>query len=257
MHSANYLKMANNKFIRYRIFEPYSEIQAFTTSKQSLTHQKARFTGDEESSYKIHREELSSQLGIETDQLVFPRQMHTATVCCVDTIPETEISETDALLSDKKGLCLCVQTADCVPILLFDPMKKVVAAVHSGWRGTVSKIVANTIKKMTADYGTNPADILAAIGPSIGPEVYEVGNEVVAAAQNAIPNAGQTLRLNRSGNYHFDLWEANRQLLLECGLKDSNIELLAECSFTLDQKYYSARRDGADTGRMVSGIMLL
>ncbi|WP_167610722.1 peptidoglycan editing factor PgeF [Maribellus sediminis] len=249
--------MANNNFIRYRIFEAHPEIEAFTTSKQSLTSAKARFTGDEENGYQSNREELSRHLGIETDKLVFPRQTHTSTVCCIDDIPETEISETDALVSDKKGLCLCVQTADCVPVLLFDPVKKVVAAVHAGWRGTVGKIVANAISKMTADYASNPADILAAIGPSIGPEVYEVGNEVVTAAQNAIPNAAQTLHLNSLGNYHFNLWEANRLILLECGLQNSNIEVLAECSFEYEQKYYSARRDGADTGRMVSGIMLL
>lgn len=249
--------MAHNNFIRYRIFEAYPEIEAFTTSKQSLTSEKARFTGDEENTYQSNRDELSRHLGIETDRLIFPGQTHTATVCCINDIPETEISETDALVSNRKGLCLCVQTADCVPVLLFDPVKKVVAAVHAGWRGTVSKIVANTIKKMTADYASIPSDILAAIGPSIGPEVYEVGNEVVAAAQNAIPNAAQTLHLNSSGNYHFNLWEANRLILLECGLLNSNIELLAECSFEYDQKYYSARRDGADTGRMVSGIMLL
>ncbi len=102
MHSTNYLEMANNNFIRYRIFENYPEIVAFTTSKQSLTSQKARFTGDEESTYTSNRDELSRHLGIESGQLVFPRQTHTATVCCVEEIPETEISETDALVSDKK-----------------------------------------------------------------------------------------------------------------------------------------------------------
>ena len=147
--------MAHNNFIRYRIFEAYPEIEAFTTSKQSLTSEKARFTGDEENTYQSNRDELSRHLGIETDRLIFPGQTHTATVCCINDIPETEISETDALVSNRKGLCLCVQTADCVPVLLFDPVKKVVAAVHAGWRGTVSKIVANTIKKITAVYASN------------------------------------------------------------------------------------------------------
>ncbi|WP_340112096.1 peptidoglycan editing factor PgeF [Maribellus mangrovi] len=248
--------MADNNFIRYKIFEAFPEIEVFTTSKQSLIQKNVRFTGDDESSYKTNREELSRYLGIAAEQLVFPRQTHTATVCCIDDLPETEIQETDALVSNKKGLCLCVQTADCVPILLFDPVKKVIAAVHAGWRGTVNRIVANTIEKMKQDYGSDAADIRAAIGPSIGPEVYEVGTEVVAAARKSIPEVRKTLHKNSSGNFHFNLWEANRLILLECGLQFNNIELLSECSFKYDQKYYSARRDGVDTGRMVSGIML-
>jgi polyphenol oxidase len=248
--------MAELNFIRYKVFDAYPELEAFTTTRKSFSGENVRFTGKEESVYSNNRKKLAQLLGIETGQLVFPRQTHTATVCCVDESPETEIQHTDALISDKKGLCLCVQTADCVPILLFDPVKKVVAAIHAGWRGTVSRIVANTIRKMKQNYGSCPEDIRAAIGPSISPSIYEVGDEVVAIARNSVPDVEKTLHKNSSGKYHFNLWEANRLILLKCGLQKKNIEILGECSFSEDQHYYSARRDGVDTGRMVSGIML-
>lgn len=245
-----------DNFIHYRIFQPFEKVEAFTSTRKSTSQEKARFTGDGESVFSHNRQELAELLGIDTRNLVFPRQTHTATVCCVDEVPEKEIAETDALVSNTPGLCLCVQTADCVPILLFDPGKNVVAAVHAGWRGTVAKIVQKTVHRMITEFGSKALDIRAAIGPSIGPEVYEVGPEVVEKVRNSIPQAESTLQLNSLGRFHFNLWEANRLLLLESGLADQHIEVLTECSFSDAEKYYSARREGADTGRMVSGIML-
>jgi len=245
-----------DKLIQYKLFQPHKNIVAFTTTKESIDTEMARFTGDAASIYADNRAQLASLLGIEIERLIFPRQTHSNTVCKLDDIPEHEISDTDALVTNSPGLCVCVQTADCVPILLFDPENEVVAAVHAGWRGTVSKIVAETVKQMKDQYSSSEKNILAVIGPSIGPEIYEVGNEVVAAARASIPGAEHTLQKNSSGKYHFDLWEANRRILLNCGLSETNIEVLAECSFQTDDKYYSARRDGVDTGRMVSGIMV-
>ncbi len=246
-----------DKLIRYPIFSPYKNLVAFTTTKQSLTLETARFTGDETSGYYENRKQLAALLGIEIERMIFPRQTHSNNVCQLVDIPEKEITETDALVSNRPGLCLCVQTADCVPILLYDPVKKVAAAIHAGWRGTVNKIVANSVRIMVESYACSASDILAAIGPSIGPGVYEVGTEVVEAVRASVPGADQTLYKNSGEKYHFDLWEANRQILLKCGLQKEHIEILAECSFKEGEKYYSARREGEQTGRMVSGIMLI
>jgi purine-nucleoside/S-methyl-5'-thioadenosine phosphorylase / adenosine deaminase len=246
----------DRNFIHYKIFEAFAELEAFTTTKNSLNGQAVRFTGDAAHIFADNRKELAELLGIEVVNLVFPRQTHTSTVHCIDVLPDYEISETDALVTNKPGICICVQTADCVPVLLFDPVKKVIAAVHAGWKGTVQKIVQVTVQKMEAEYDCEPSDIRAAIGPSIGPEVYEVGAEVVEAALRSIPAAESTLQLNQSGKYHFNLWEANRLLLIEAGVQTSNIEVLADCSFLEADKYYSARREGVQTGRMVSGILL-
>lgn len=246
-----------DKLIHYQLFQPVRNLVAFTTTKQSIENEAVRFTGDELSIFHNNRVKLASLLGIDNSKLIFPRQTHSNTVCKLFDVPDEEIAETDALMTNQRGLCLCVQTADCVPILLFDPVKNVVAAVHAGWRGTVNQIAAKTLREMKSHYSCSGKDILAVIGPSIGPEVYEVGNEVVEAALASIPEAKLTLHRNSAGKFHFNLWEANRLILLSCGLKYKNIEILEECSFLESDKYFSARREGVQTGRMVSGIMLL
>lgn len=247
----------NNNFIQYKIFQFFNSLVAFTTSKQSFDLPNPRFTGDNPGLYKNSRKTLANLLEIRKSQLVFPRQTHTNCVLELNKIPLSEIKETDALITSQKGICLCVQTADCVPILLFDPVNSVVSAIHAGWRGTVKKIVEVAVLKMVSTYNSKPANILCAIGPSISVENYEVGNEVVEAVIANIPNSEITLVKNHAGNSKFNLWEANRQVLLKCGILSENIEILGECSFSVKEKYFSARREGINTGRIVSGIMLI
>ena len=237
--------------IRYDIFQPFTNICAFTTTKSTLPVERVRYSNVPENKAK-----LAEALSLEVGQMVYPDQTHSSCVAAIHKIPDAVISETDALVTNQSELCLCVQTADCVPVLLFDPKAKVIAAIHAGWRGTVGGIVEKAVSKMTSNYGASAENIVAAIGPSISPEIYEVGDEVVAAARKSIPNVEITLHKNGTGNYHFNLWEANRQLLLKSGVVQQNIQVLGACSFSEAEKYYSARRDGVDTGRMVSGIML-
>ncbi|WP_052670484.1 peptidoglycan editing factor PgeF [Draconibacterium sediminis] len=241
----------NLNLIRYNIFQPFDKLCAFTTTKSTLPVKRVRYSNVPENKAK-----LAEALALEVGQMVYPDQTHSSCVAAIQEAPDAVISETDALVTNQVGLCLCVQTADCVPVLLFDPEAKVIAAVHAGWRGTVGGIAEKAISKMT-NYGASAKNIVAAIGPSISPEIYEVGDEVVAAARKSIPNAETTLHKNGTGKFHFNLWEANRQLLLKNGVPAQNIEVLGACSFSEAEKYYSARRDGVDTGRMVSGIMIL
>lgn len=243
--------------VQYKIFENHKNILAFTNTKQTLKKSNSRFTGDSTILVEENRKELAAVLGIKNSQLVFPRQTHTNCVKEILDIPQSEITETDGLVSNQSGICLCIQTADCVPILLFDPIKKVISAIHAGWRGTVNKIVEVAVQKMISEYNSSPKNILATIGPSISPEIYEVGDEVVNAVKESIPNSEQTLWKNKSRKFHFNLWEANRQLLIQVGLHTNNIEVLGKCSYQNSDKYYSARKEGIDTGRMVSGIMIL
>lgn len=245
-----------NELIQYDIFEPHKNVKAFSTTKETLEHQSPRFTGDSAKIYLENRKILAAILNIQPEQLIFPRQTHTNYVADLTQIPKKEIKETDALVTNQSEICLCVQTADCVPILLFDPTQNVISAIHAGWRGTVKKIAKIAIQKMISNYQSSPENVLALIGPSIGPQVYEVGNEVVEGVRKNIPNAEKTLHQNKKGKFHFNLWEANRQILLNSGLKNKNIEISSECSFTESEKYFSARREGIHTGRMVSGIML-
>jgi len=241
----------------YPIFSSYHNLIAFSSTKQTFQYQAPRFTGGVPDVFMENRKKLANILNINVSQLIFPQQTHSNCVVELHETPKNEITETDALITQQSGICLCIQTADCVPILLFDPLGKVIAAVHAGWRGTVKKIAETAVQKMIARFGTSPENILAAFGPSISPDVYEVGNEVVEEVLKNIPQAEKTLHENKNGKSNFNLWEANRQILLNCGLSGKNIEISRECSFTLSEKYFSARRDGANTGRMVSGIMLL
>ena len=247
----------NHELIYYKIFSGYENVVAFTSTKQTFDVVNPRFTGDTKDIFENNRILLAEKLMIKPEQLIFPRQTHTNCVAEILDIPENEIKETDALVTNQTGICLCVQTADCVPILLFDPINNVVAAVHAGWRGTVKKIVEIAVQKMVVKYNSSPENIVAAIGPSISPDIYEVGNEVVEEVKKSIPNAEILLHKNSSGKFHFNLWEANRQILLENGLQKKNIEILGECSFSQNNKYFSARKEGMETGRMVSGIMIL
>jgi len=245
-----------NNLLEYQIFQPYKNLLAFSTTKKTFEAQSPRFTGDTPEIFIENRQQLAKILGIEPQQLVFPRQTHTRCVAEILEIPSQEIRETDALVTNRPGICLCVQTADCVPILLFDPTENVISAIHAGWRGTVSKIAEEAVQKMISGYQSSPRNILALIGPSISPGIYEVGDEVVSQARTNIPGAGETLHKNTQGKYHFNLWEANRRILIGCGLNPENIEISGECSFTEKDKYFSARRDGIETGRMVTGIIL-
>ncbi|MEQ1886971.1 MAG: polyphenol oxidase family protein [Bryobacteraceae bacterium] len=149
------------------------------------------------------------------------------------------IGEGDALVSSESGVTVSVRTADCYPILLVDTRSRVVAAVHSGWRGTAARIVHAALEKMNA----SPEHTFAAIGPGIGACCYEVGEEV-----------GRQFGLNGAGRV--DLAEANKRLLRAAGVPEANIEILGGCTFCDEDRYYSFRREKEEAGRMISFIGL-
>lgn len=243
---------------KFENFKKYKDITHFITTKEGwVSGSKSRFTGDRESEYSEFRKELAISCESDASQFVFPRQTHSDHVVVVTSENENTITDTDALITSEPGLFICVQTADCVPILLYDPQKKVVAAIHAGWKGTISKIALKTVQKMTAQFGCQPADIVAGIGPSIHMHAYEIGPEVVEAVRDNFSNSSALLKPSmNSGRAYFDLWEANQTVLIEAGIPEENIEVMGLCSFEHADLFYSARRDGADTGRMVSGIRL-
>lgn len=219
---------------------------------------KCRFTGDTPEIFAGYRRELAESLALGETRFVFPRQTHSDHIAIVEPgFDEIEISDTDALITKVRGLCICVQTADCVPVLLFDPQQRVVAAIHAGWRGTVRQLVSKTVQRMQERFQTQPENLLAGIGPSISGPNYEVSTEVILQFQAEFREPGNLFRdSGKAGHAYLDLWEANRSLLLECGVPDRQIEVMGFCSFAGEADFYSARRDGAATGRMVSGIML-
>ena len=167
------------------------------------------------------------------------------------------LNETDALITDIRGICICVQTADCVPVFLFDKTKNAVGIIHAGWRGTAQLIVKKTIEAMQKYYHCDPADLIAGIGPSIGPEVYEVSAEVADVFLNVYPTAADAiLKPSRHGHAMLNLWEANRLQLIGSGVPAASVEVSGICTFQNHEEFYSSRKNNGHTGRFANGIML-
>jgi len=208
-----------------------------------------------------HRFRLCTALEINPDRLIFPKQTHTGTVKAITSTyfdldkdaQKNFLDETDAVITNLKGVCIAIKTADCVPVLLFDSKRKVVAAVHAGWRGTVQNIVLMTIHKMMDEFCTAPSDLFAGIGPSISPEVYEVGEEVWEQFEPDLCLSTNPLKADKK---LLDLWQANYNLLIVAGIPANQIEVARICTFSDPDRFFSARRDGLKTGRMATGIMI-
>lgn len=223
------------------------------------------YSGDDLNCIRMNRKILSDVIGISPEGIFAPFQVHEAEVGCLDArflsfTPERqkeEMNGKDALITDVPGVCVAVSTADCVPVLVYAPDKKVVAAIHAGWRGTVKQIVAKTVGCMIDRYGCDPLQMLAGIAPSISRESFEVGDEVADAFQATGVDMNRIMERNaRTGKPHIDLWEANRIQLLEAGLKPEHIEVSGICTYLHHDDFFSARRLGIKSGRILSGIMI-
>lgn len=231
--------------------------------------------------YTSERDDIVSQ------DVLLPKLTHS---CNVEVVNERKMfPDTDALITQVPGLWIGVYSADCVPILVADTRLKVVAAIHAGWRGTVGGITRATVERMTTDFGCRPEDLQAVIGPSISPEAFEVGEEVVmlfrqaafpesiirhqssvacvtaasvtaacetAACETACESEASDIADIRSSSFYIDLWQANRWLLTEAGLRVEHIQLTGLCTWGLPNRFFSARREGYSTGRIVSAICI-
>lgn len=203
------------------------------------------------------------KVGISECRVFLPFQTHGDIVRKIDesflkqskNIHQNLLNGVDAIVTNLPNQFIGVSTADCVPILLYDPVKKAIAAVHAGWRGTCKRIISNTVKLMEESYQTNPTDLIAVIGPSISPEVYEVSYELVDIFKKEKFETEKIFFQKREKQY-LDLWTANKLLLCECGLNDENISISGHCTYTQQEKFFSARRLGIKSGRLMSGIML-
>ena len=163
----------------------------------------------------------------------------------------------DALITREPGYCLCISTADCVPVLVYDKKHGAIAAIHAGWRGTVAYIVRDTLLRMEKEFGTSGEDVVACIGPSISLASFEVGEEVYEAFQkNGFDMPRISIRKEETGKHHIDLWEANRMQILAFGVPSVQVELARICTYIHHDEFFSARRLGIKSGRILSGIMI-
>jgi YfiH family protein len=236
-----------------------------------------------------NRRRFQSVLGASQMHLVPLKQFHSDIICVFKTPPaepcrtdayrtdayRTDANRGDASATNHPGLLLGIQTADCVPILLVDPKKHAVAAVHAGWRGTLARIVQKSAGRMRMEFGSKPQDLLAALGPAIGGCCYQVGTEVASAfatkfadAENYFdelrtgdePNPVQWLNQLPPGHQPpppcvlLDLRKANRAQLFEAGLREKNIFVSNLCTACHTNQLFSYRKEGAESGRLMSVI---
>lgn len=208
-----------------------------------------------------NRELLADKLEIPLENFVFANQTHSDNVIIVNKEDcgkgiinhQEAVSDVDAFITAEKNVCIIILVADCVPVILFDKKKKIIAVIHAGWQGTVKKIVKKTIKKMTNEIGCYPKNIIAGIGPSIGPCHFEVKNDVFEEFKKVFGGKNKAL-IQRESTMFIDLWELNKQQLLQGEILNENIEIMERCTVCQSDEFFSARKGGK--GRFAVGVML-
>lgn len=236
-------------------------VTAFSTTRQGgcSTGNYAAFNingycGDDEVHIAANKVALCSLLGIDSNRLVMPHQVHDCVVRRIDGPQQGVIEGVDAVMTDVPQLCIGVSTADCIPVLLYDSTHRAVSAVHAGWRGTVLRIVQKAVETMRDTYGTAPADLQAVIGPGISLDSFEVGDEVY----DQFLSAGFDMQpiSRREAKWHIDLPMCNRLQLMEAGIPSNNIQMTNICTYQQYDRYFSARRLGIQSGRIYTGILI-
>ncbi|SHL11945.1 peptidoglycan editing factor PgeF [Xylanibacter ruminicola] len=215
------------------------------------------YTGDNPEKVSLCRAILSDLLlDIPKERLILPLQVHGTEIA---EVTEENLGDKfdgiDALMTTLPETCIGVSTADCVPILIYDTRACAIAAVHAGWRGTVARIGCKTIEAMAERYGTKAEYLKIVIGPSIGPDSFEVGDEVYDAFSEANFDM-EKISFKRNGKWHIDLWQANALQLEQAGVPHENIEITGICTYQQYERFFSARRLGIKSGRIYTGIMI-
>jgi YfiH family protein len=221
------------------------------------------FTPDDDRENVLRNRELFAEAvsGAASTPLVTLHQVHSSIVVnAAAVLPSQPACQGDGILTQQPGILVGVQTADCVPVLVVDHKRKAVAAIHAGWRGTVKRIVENGINRMRLEFGSHPDDLIAAIGPAIGPCCYSVGEEVRSEFESQFSYANQLFHQVDSSDsavrpaLHLDLFEANRRQLLAAGLKPEAIQCVGGCTACQPRMFFSHRASRGKAGRMLSVV---
>jgi YfiH family protein len=216
--------------------------------------------GDNPDHVRCNYQLLGAALGFDADRIVLSRQVHGAAVRHVTAAdlqsPFDPVPEADGLITSDRNVPLFIFTADCVPILLYDPVRGAVGAVHAGWRGTVSDIAGAAVRRMADQLGCRTADIRAAIGPSISRCCYETGGDVADAVEALIGGDAGRFVIKTGDRYRVDLKGVNSFLLTRAGLCEENIIVSDDCTSCLRCTYWSHRATGGKRGSQAAVIML-
>ncbi|MBO8129352.1 MAG: peptidoglycan editing factor PgeF [Peptococcaceae bacterium] len=220
--------------------------------------------GDDAYNVLVNRRRLCDAVGVKYSKLVCASQVHGCQVKVVNPkqtgrgvqFASDAIPDCDGLVTASPDVPLALFFADCVPIYFFDPVNRVIALAHAGWRGTFQRIGLKTIEVMARQFGSVPEQVLVVIGPAIGSCCYEIGNDVADSFTREFPDCSGFLRAITSGKWRLDLKEANRQVLQEAGLKDEHIAVSDLCTSCQQNLFFSYRASGGKTGRMAAVMML-
>jgi len=215
------------------------------------------YTDDNPLAVQENRRRFCDAAGFDVNSISGLRQQHTTDMIRVDENPVMDMHG-DGLVTNIPGQVLTTYYADCVPLLFYDPVKKVIANCHAGWRGTVHNMAGVAVQRMVAEYGCNPRNILAGIGPSICQRNFEVGPEVAQEFKDLLPFCGDFVYNsdNKPGKFHIDLWGINRASLMAAGVLKENIEVAGLCTFDDEVHFYSHRRNGKQRGSLAAFIAL-
>lgn len=221
--------------------------------------------GDRKEAVAENFRRIGEALGVRCEDMVLSRQTHTTNVRIVTDADrgmgitrERDYTDVDGLVTNVPGICLVTSYADCVPLFFVDPVKKVIGLSHSGWRGTVGKIGRKTVELMHERFGSDPADILAAVGPSVCMDCYEVSSDVIEKFKEAFPeNCWEQLFYEKpDGKYQLDLWKANELIFLESGILPEHIAVTNVCTHCNSDILYSHRAAGDKRGNLCAFLAL-
>ncbi|MBI5561901.1 MAG: peptidoglycan editing factor PgeF [Deltaproteobacteria bacterium] len=212
--------------------------------------------GDAAENIERNRIIAGASCGVPMETLVTVNQVHGAAVMRLDaSTPGPSPVDADAIVTSLPNVPIGILTADCLPLLLYDQVKKAVGAVHAGWRGTVSGVSTAAVSAMRDAFGSAPVDIIAALGPHIGPCCYTVGNEVFERFSSAAWATAGCVRKD-DGVMRVDIGAANVAQLISTGLSEENISRAAPCTSCTSGLFFSYRKEAGRTGRQLSFIML-
>lgn len=211
-------------------------------------------TGDSLENALSNRRLAFEAVALPFEQMMDVWQVHGTDVVCADSPRgDRDSVKADGLITNRRGLALFQRFADCVPIIFYDPKHQALGVAHAGWKGTILGAAASTVRAMTERFGTLPRDLIAGIGPSIGPDHYEVGAEVIEAVRQSFPKHDELL-LPTQGRIHFNLWRANELALQELGVEQ--IEVAQICTACRNDLFFSHRAEKGQTGRFGAVIAL-
>lgn len=206
-------------------------------------------SGDSRENIIENRKRIFSCFDLSVESIFDVWQVHGNRAICTDAPRplDQDHEKADAIFTNKPGITLFMRFADCVPLFFYDPVKKVIGIAHAGRIGTLNRIAADCIETLKQKYDSNPADILTGIGPSIGPDHYEVKEDVIEQAEICFEDLDGILYRNNEGKTYLDLWEANRRILAGSGVK--NIEMAGICTACHTEDWFSHRAENGRTGR--------